>query len=172
MLLWSIKEKSPNFFLCVDKMEFIYTKYPFNVIITHFFLRKKIVYPIFCTFFCFDLNLLTTRLQNILRGRRNLYCPNNKNPNLKWFPHIFRPRNIRVCNIAKSLGCHTWFLPLIPILTINVSPSTLPLLVGQWGPFWGHIVVRILNYIIFTILNHCHENIQNSRHFDKKSMAK
>ena len=52
MLLWSIKEKSPNFFLCVDKMEFIYTKYPFNVIITHFFFSgKKLYIPFFAHFF-------------------------------------------------------------------------------------------------------------------------
>ena len=49
---------------------------------------------------------------------------------------------------------------------------TLPLLVGQWGPFWGHIVVRILNYIIFTILNPCHENIQNSRHLNQRKHGK
>ena len=113
------KEKSPNLFLCVDKMEFIYTKYPFNVIITHFFLRKKKCISHFLHIFCFDLYLLTTRLQNILRGRRNLYCPNNKNPNPKWFPHIFPPRNFRVWLFAKSLGCNNMVLTTYPKFDIK-----------------------------------------------------
>ena len=120
------KRKIPQFlFMCWQNGVYLYQ---ISLQCDHntFFSPEKNCISHFLHIFCFDLNLLTTRLQNILRGRRNLYCPNNKNPNLKWFPHIFPPRNIRVCHIAKSLVCNTWFLPLIPILTINVSPSDPP----------------------------------------------